>query len=340
MRKKGLLSMLVLTLGLSLFVLGCGRGTDQGLNHQANKPTDQQQYGTPDSIIIATGGTSGTYYSLGAGIAKIFTEKAQVNASVQSTSNSIENMRVIKKRQVDLALTKGDIADYASKGVNMFKESGAIKNLKVIASLYNETIQIVVAKNSTIRTIQDLKGKRVAIGAFNSGIEANAEQLLEIYGIKFSDLGKTEYLDFGEASSHLQDGSIDAAFITAPAPIAAVNELAITKGIRIIGLDAEHMKQLIQKYPYYVEQPILKGTYPGFDQEVQTVAVKTQLVARSELDEAMVYHLTKTLFENLDQMKKIQKQAEQIKLETALEGVSLELHSGAVKYYQEKGIKK
>jgi uncharacterized protein len=347
-RKNRLLSMLVLTLSLGLFTVGCGSSPNQ-----SNTTADQKQSGEkntekteakkgekPDSIIIATGGTSGTYYPLGGGLAQIFTEKAKINSSAQSTGASVENMRLLKDGQVDLAFTQGDIADYASKGAVMFKDTGAIKNLRAIASLYNETVQIVVPKDSPIKSVQDLKGKRVSVGAPGSGTEANALQMLEIYGLKFEDLGKAEHLDFGESSNHLKDGNIDAAFVTAGTPTAAVNELAATKGVNIVGMDDEHIKQLIAKYPYYAEQPIPIGTYPGFEQDVKTVAVKAQLVVRAELDETMVYNLTKALYENLDQMQKVHKKAEQIKLETALEGVSLELHPGAAKYFAEKGIKK
>lgn len=334
-------------LSLSFILGGCGGGT-QETQKPVDSPTPAQQEekkeepkgDVPDSIIIATGGTSGTYYPLGGGMAQIFTDKAKMNSTAQSTGASVENMRLIKDGEVDLAFTQSDIADYASKGEVMFKEGGAIGNLKAIASLYNETVQIIVAKDSPIKSVEDLKGKRVSVGAPGSGTEANAQQILEAYGITFEDLGKADRLAFGESTSFIQDGTLDAAFVTAGTPTAAVNELAATKGVRVLNIDAEHISNIIEKYPYYAEQGIDAGTYPGFDEKVTTVAVKAQLVARAELDETVVYNLTKSLFENLDSLKNVHKKAEEIIMEEALKGVSLELHPGAAKFFDEKGVKK
>ncbi|MEW9672483.1 TAXI family TRAP transporter solute-binding subunit [Ammoniphilus sp. 3BR4] len=334
-----------LVLSLSLILSGCGGG-NEAAPKPAEQPAQQEEKkeepkgDVPDSIIIATGGTSGTYYPLGGGMAQIFTDKAKINASAQSTGASVENMRLIKDGQVDLAFTQGDIADYASKGTIMFKDGGAIENLKAVASLYNETVQIIVAKDSPIQTVEDLKGKRVSVGAPGSGTEANAQQILEAYGLTFEDLGKADRLAFGESTSFIQDGTLDAAFVTAGTPTAAVNELAATKGVRVLNIDAEHIAAIISKYPYYAEQAIDAGTYPGFDEKVTTVAVKAQLVTRAELDETVVYNLTKALFENLDQLKTVHKKAEEITAEEALKGVSLEVHPGAAKFFEEKGVKK
>jgi TRAP transporter TAXI family solute receptor len=325
MRKKNLITLVVLTLIFGLFAVGCGGGA-----------TGEK----PESIIIATGGTSGTYFPLGGGMAQIFTDEAGINATAQSTGASAENMTFIKNAEVDLAFTQGDIADYASKGTLMFETEGAVENLQAIASLYNETIQLVVAADSDIRSVADLKGRSVSVGAPGSGTEANAMQLLEAYGLTFEDLGNLQRLGFGESTSFIQDGTLDAAFVTAGTPTAAVNELAATKGVRIIGLDDDKINWIIEKYPYYASQTIEAGTYSGFDEEVKTVAVKAQLVVRAELDEEYVYKLTKALFENLDYLKTVHAKAEQITLESALEGVSLEIHPGAARYFEEQGISK
>ncbi|RXT04323.1 TAXI family TRAP transporter solute-binding subunit [Ammoniphilus sp. CFH 90114] len=347
MKKLKWLSTMVLPLALSMVVTACGGGGNQTAPAPAPEPKpaeevkqEQPKGDVPSSVIIATGGTSGTYYPLGGGMAQIFTDKAGIPSSAQSTGASVENMRLIKDSQVDLAFTQGDIADYASNGTVMFKEGGAINNINAIASLYNETVQIIVAKDSAIQTVDDLKGKRVSVGAPGSGTEANAMQILELHGLTFDDLGKTDRLAFGESASFIQDGTLDAAFVTAGTPTAAVNELAATKGVRVIGISDEKMSEIIAKYPYYAKQGIDAGTYPGFDQAVNTVAVKAQLVARAELDEEFVYKMTKAFYENLDQMKTVHAKAGEIKLEAAMEGVSLKVHPGAAKYFEEKGIKK
>ncbi|MFV9510646.1 TAXI family TRAP transporter solute-binding subunit [Tepidibacillus sp. LV47] len=317
MKKSYVLLAIVLLLSLSL--VGCGGGK-------------------ASQLIIATGGTGGTYYPLGGGIAQIIKDNTKMDATAQVTGASVENMRLLSKGDVDLAFTQSDIADYASKGTEMFKDT-PVKNLKAISSLYNETVQIVTTVNSGINSVADLKGKRVSVGAAGSGVEANAKQILEVYGLKFEDL-KAEHLSFGDSSQRIQDGQLDAAFITAGAPTAAVNELSATTKFKILSLDQDKIKELITKYPYYVEDVIPAKTYAGQDQDVKTVAVKSILVARGDLSEDQVYDITKSLFEHLDKLVAINKKAESIKLETALDGINLEIHPGAAKYYKEKGILK
>ncbi|HZG85322.1 TAXI family TRAP transporter solute-binding subunit [Paenibacillus sp.] len=291
----------------------------------------------PSSLSIATGGASGTYYPLGGGMAQIFTDNV-VNTTAEVTGASVENMQLIKNGDVDLAFVQSDIADYASKGILMFSESGAVENLNAVASLYNETVQVVVAADSDIQSFEDLKGKRVSIGAPGSGVEANALQLLEIHGMSEADLGQVQRLSFGDSTSYIQDGTLDAAFVTAGTPTSAVTELAATKGVRVLNIADDKIAALIEKYPYYAEQTIEGGTYTGFEETVKTVAVKAQLVVRSELSEDLVYNLTKSLFENLDAMAAVHAKGGEIKAEGALEGVSLTVHPGAAKYFKEAGI--
>lgn len=293
--------------------------------------------GAPTSLSIATGGTSGTYYPLGGGMAQIFTTHV-INTTAEVTNASVENMQFLKNGDVDLAFTQSDIADYALKGILMFEENGAINNIRAVASLYNETVQIVAAGNSDIRNVEDLKGKRVSIGAPGSGTEANALQILEVHGMSEADLGQVQRLSFGDSSSYIQDGTLDAAFVTAGTPTSAVSELAATAGVRIVNIPEDKIAALIEKYPYYAEQTIEGGTYSGFDETVKTVAVKAQLVVREDLDEETVYKLTKALFENLSDLQDVHQKASEIELERALEGVSLEVHPGAKKYFDEMGV--
>jgi len=304
----------------------------------AGEPAEGAAASDPPSLGIATGGTSGTYYPLGGGLAQIFTD-AGFHATAESTGASVENMQLLKENDVDLAFTQSDIADYASKGTVMFEDGGAVGNLTAVASLYNETIQIVVSADSDIRSVEDLAGKRVSIGAPGSGTELNAIQILEAHGMTTDDLGETQRLAFGDSTAYIQDGTLDAAFVTAGTPTAAVSELAATKGVRIVHIEPEKIDALIAKYPFYAKQEVPGGTYAGFDETVTTVAVKAQLVARAELSEGLVYGLTKALFENLERMRSVHAKAAEITLEGALEGVSLTVHPGAAKYYEEQGIR-
>jgi len=292
----------------------------------------------PEQLIVATGGTGGTYFPLGGGIAQIITDNTDVSASAQSTGASVENMRLLSNSEVDLAFTQTDIADYARTGTQkMFEATGKIENLTGIATLYHETIQIVLPANSSINSVEELVGKRVSVGDAGSGTEANARQILEAYGLTFDDL-KVEYLGFGDSSAKIQDGNLDAAFVTAGAPTSAVTELSATKGVKLLSIGDDVIEKLVNKYPYYAKQTIPAGTYSGVG-EVTTVAVKAMLVVRKELSEDLVYEITKAIFENTDKLVAINKKAESITLETALEGMSLDLHPGALKFYKEKGLK-
>lgn len=338
MKRKKWATALLATMSLMLVLAGCGTGGGNAGDKQGTAGGEKAGE-KPEQLVIATGGTSGTYYPLGGGMAQIFKDKAKINANAQATGASVENMRLLKEKQADLAFTQGDIADYAAKGTMMFKDKGAIKNFQAIAALYPETVQLVVPAGSGIKSISDLKGKKVSVGAPGSGTELNAQQILEIYNMKFDDL-KVQRLSFGESVNGMKDGGLDAAFVTAGAPTSAVTELGATKGVRILSIDADHMKKLIEKYPYYSEQTIPVKTYTGQNEAVKTVAVKAMLVVRSELDKKLVYDLTKALFENLDTLGTVHAKGKEVKLEKGLEGVSIEVHPGAAQYYSEKGVKK
>jgi len=324
---------------LLLVLAGCSGGG--GTTAEGSSPSgDGAKSGgeKPSNLILATGGTAGTYYPLGGGMANLLKDKANLNTTAQVTGASVENMRLIKNKEADLAITQSDIADYAAKGSEMFTE-GPVGNLRAIGGLYNETIQIVVPAKSSIKTVADLKGKRVSVGAPGSGTEANARQILEIYGLTFKDMD-AQRLSFGDSAKKIQDGGLDAAFITAGAPTAAVNELAATTGVNIISMEKDKVGALIKKYPFYAGQTIPAATYPGQSGEIQTVAVKAVLTARAELDPDMVYRITKTLFENTKSLEAINAKAKEMKADTALDGLSIKLHPGAEKYFKEKGILK
>lgn len=290
----------------------------------------------PSQLVIATGGTAGVYYPLGGGIAQIISDNTDVTATAQTTGGSVENMRLLNAKEVELAFVQNDIASYAAEGTLMF-EGTKVENLQGIATLYNETVQIVVPADSNITSVYDLKGKRVSVGAPGSGAEANARQILEAYGLTFDDL-RAQHLSFGDSASSIQDGNLDAAFVTAGAPTSAVTELSATKGVKLISLDEDKIADLIANYPFYVKDTIPAGTYPGADETV-TVAVKAMLAVSKDLPEDFVYTVTKAIFENQSHLVAINQRANSIKVENATEGLSIELHPGALKFFKEKGVK-
>jgi uncharacterized protein len=213
-------------------------------------------------------------------------------------------------------------------------EGNVVDNVKAIGTLYPETVQIVTTAKSGIKTIADLKGKKVSVGAPGSGTFANAEQILETHGMTMKDID-AKHLSFDESTAGIQDGSIDVAFVTAGTPTGAVEGLGATEDVVILAIEADKAEELIAKYPYYAKDEVPSGVY-GLTDSVPTVAVLAMLVVREDLSEQLVYDITKAIFENTDKIGHAK--AKLIKAENALNGVGIEVHPGAQKYYDEKGI--
>ncbi len=321
-----LLVVCMLVIGL---LAGCGGG-DKKPAAPAAPAADKKVF-----VNIATGGTAGVYYPLGGAMAEIFNKNIPgMNASAQSTGASVANINLIKDGKVEVALVQNDIAYYAANGTEMFKDK-KVEAIQGIASLYNETIQIVTIEGKGIKTVADLKGKRVAVGALGSGTEANARQIMEIFGITYADI-KPQYLSFGEAANGLKDGNIDVAFVTAGAPTAAIQDIAAQHKVALVSVPADKAEALIKKYPFYAKQTIKGKTYPTVTEDVQTVAVKAMLVTSSKVDADLVYKMTKAMYTNLDRIKSAHAQGANVQKATALEGMGIKVHAGADKFFKEK----
>lgn len=285
-------------------------------------------------VNIATGGTAGTYYPLGGAIAEVLNKNIQgMNASAQSTGASVANVNMLKEGKVDIGFVQNDIAYYAMTGTEMFKGK-QVQNLQGIATLYPETIQIVSLASEGITSVSQLKGKRVAIGAAGSGVEANARQILAAYGLTYDDIDE-QYLSFSEAANGLKDGNIDAAFLTAGYPTAAIQDIAAQNEIAMIPLDADKAEALIAQYPFYTKAVIPAGTYPGQKNDVAGVAVMAMLVATDKMAADDCYAITKALYSNLDRIKASHSVGAMITKETAGVGMSLPFNPGAEKFFKE-----
>ncbi len=288
-------------------------------------------------LTIATGGTAGVYYPLGAAMADIWNKNIKgMNASVQSTGASVANINLLKNKDVDLIFVQNDVAAYAYQGIELFKDQ-AFPQLRGLATLYPETIQIVALADRNINSVADLRGKRVAVGAAGSGTEVNARHILAAAGITYDDI-KVQYLSFAEASNNLKDGNIDAAFVTAGHPTAAIVDLAAVRKITLVPIGDDLIKSLQQKYPFYTKIVVPAGTYKGVDVDVQTVAVKAMLAVREEMPEDLAYQLLKTMYANLQRLKEAHARAELILVETAKDGMSIPLHPGAERFFKEMGF--
>lgn len=290
----------------------------------------------PKTLRILTGGTGGTYYPLGGSFGDIISDSTDYKATVQSSGASVENMQTLKSGDAEIAFSQTDIATYALSGESMFKDN-KIDNVLGLGTLYNETVQLITTDKSGIKSVEDLKGKKVSVGAIGSGAYLNATQVLEVHGLTVDDI-QAQNLSFDESTEGIQGGSIDAAFVTAGTPTAAVETLSAQNKVVVVPLEADKVKELIEKYPFYSEDVVPSGTYK-IGEDVNTVAVKAMLVVQDELDEDLVYDITKSIFENTDKIAHAK--GKLIKAETALEGIGdLKLHPGAEKYFKEKGVVK
>ena len=292
--------------------------------------------GGSGELILATGGTGGSYYPYGGAMAQIINSNVDgINVTATSTGASTENARLLHKNEADLAILQNDVLDYVYNGTELFAD-GALNNVKAIASLYPEIIQIVVSADSGINSIEDMKGKRISVGAAGSGTEANARQILEAYGITYDDIEES-FLSFAESSTGVQNMTLDGFFCTAGVPNPSILELNAVHEVKILSVDADKADALIAKYPFYAKFTIADTVYEGI-KGADTVAVMACLACCAELDEDTVYNITKTLFEKQADLAAANDKAKELTLDSALEGLSIPLHAGAEKYYKEAGI--
>ncbi|MCX7827792.1 MAG: TAXI family TRAP transporter solute-binding subunit [Thermanaerothrix sp.] len=288
-------------------------------------------------LSIATGGTSGTYYPIGGAIAQAVNKGApDLQVTAETGNASVANLNLIGAHDIEIAFAQNDATYWAYNGKMMFKTP--IKNVRVIAALYPEHVHLITLKNSNVKGVLDLKGKRVSVGAPGSGVEADVRAIFQTVGLKYSDM-KTDFLDFGATTQRFKDNQIDAGFVVAGYPVSSIMDLATTKDITLVNFDNATMAKLTKEFPYFVKSTIPANTYKGVTQATQTPAVMALLVVDEKVPEDVVYKFTKALWENIDIVHKAHAKGKEINLKSALDGVTVPLHPGAAKYYKEKGLK-
>lgn len=325
--KKNLFKLTTILSVMALFILAaCGSDSSNG----SGGGEGEQEV---EFLSILTGGTTGTYYPLGGMFAQLIEEETGISTTAESSQASAANMTALKDEKAEIAFVQTDIAYYAANGELMF-EGDKIDMVSAIGALYPETVQLVTTAKSGIKTFDDLKGKKVSVGAPGSGTFANAEQLLEIHGLTMDDIDP-QNLDFGESQESLQSGQIDAAFITAGAPTAAVETLNATTEVVIVPVEEAKADELIEKYPYYAKDVVPKGTY-GLEADVPTVSVGAMLVVQNNIPDDVVYDITKAIYDNASSLT--HPKGKFIKPETGLDGIGIPIHPGAKRYFDEKGV--
>jgi TRAP transporter TAXI family solute receptor len=284
-------------------------------------------------LEIATGGSGGTYYAYGLALGRILENNLGLPVTVRTTAASVANIALIQSGAVDMAFVQNDIMTYAYNGTNLFSAEGPQKDFSVVAGLYPEVCHIIAAQD--IDAVTDLKGRRVSVGESGSGTSLNALQILELYGMSFSDF-KAAYLNFGDSARALAEGQIDAFFCTAGTPTPAVAELAASVPVRALPISEARRRRLIEEYPFYTAYTLPAGTYAGIDGDVNTVAVRATLVAGNQVHPEDVYRITKALFENTAAITAAHPQGAELNTAAAVRGIPVPFHRGALRYYREQ----
>jgi hypothetical protein len=311
--------------------LGAGLGA---LSFTGLPALAQQQF-----FRIGTGGTGGTYYPLGGIIANaISTDK--VNVSAVATNGSVANVNGIVGGSMESGFSQADVNAWAYTATGIYEGKPKVEELRAIANLYPESVHIVVKKNSGIKTVADLKGKRVSIDEPGSGTLVNARAILAAFGVTEKDI-KPEYLKQQQSAEKLKDGSLDAYFQTTGYPQGTLTELAATNGFDLLAIDGEARDKILAQYKFFAKDTIPDGVYKDV-KGVETIAVGAQWITSSKQPDALVYEITKAMWSDKTRaaLDAGHAKGKVILKETALQGIGIPLHAGAEKFYKEAGLLK
>ena len=288
-------------------------------------------------LSIATGGTAGTYYAIGGGMAKLVSEYMPgYKLVVQSTGASIENIHLVANKKVDFAIVMSDPAYFAYTGEREFKDKAKYPNLRAIMAGHTSLWQPAALESSGIKSIADLKGKKVALGAPGSPSKFGAIAAMEAYGVMPGDY-KDVYLTYAEMVQAIKDGTIDASWVCAGIPTSSMLDLTSSSKINFLSIDAEKYPYIKKKHPYYGKSAIPANTYSGQEQQVPAISTAGILITNTDLPEETIYLISKTILEHTKELGEVHKAGYLWKLESATEGVAIPFHPGAAKYLKEKG---
>jgi hypothetical protein len=293
----------------------------------------------PVFINILTGGTSGVYYPVGVALSQIYGDGiAGAKATVQSTKASVENLNLLQAGRGELALALGDSVADAWNGVEDAGFKPPLKKLRAIAAAYPNYIQIVASADSGIKSLADLKGKRISVGAPKSGTELNARAIFKAAGLTYDDMGKVEFLPYAESVELIKNRQLDATLQSSGLGMAAFRDLAATLPVRFVPIPPEVVEAIGS--PAYQASEIPAGTYEGQEEAVPTAAIRNIFVSQSGVSDDLAYQMTKLMFEHLNRLAAAHAAAKGISLQQATQGLPIPLHPGAERYYREAGVLK
>ncbi|MGI2066266.1 TAXI family TRAP transporter solute-binding subunit [Shewanella sp. MF08487] len=290
----------------------------------------------PAFINILTGGTSGVYYPIGVALSQLYDTGIEGSkTSVQATKASVENLNLLQSGRGELALALGDSVAAAYQGDLDAGFKKPLDKIRVIAAAYPNYIQIVANKESGIKTLADLKGKRISVGAPKSGTELNARSIFKAAGLSYEDMGKVEFLPYAESVELIKNRQLDATLQSSGLGMAAIRDLAATMAINFVEIPQEVIAKI--NNPAYQHGVIPASTYEGQTTDVSTVAIQNLLVTQSSVSDDLAYQMTKLMFEHLDRLGNAHSAAKAISLDNATKNLPIPLHPGAERYYKEVG---
>jgi TRAP transporter TAXI family solute receptor len=289
-------------------------------------------------LSIATGGPGGVFYVMGGGVANLLTKNlSNAKVTAEATAAAVDNCKLIDARKADLGFSPGDVLYDSYTGQDKFKSKVPVRTL---LNPYSNYIHFVASESSGIKTLSDLRGKRVSLGAPGSGTEVKAARILESIGIDPAKDIKRDRLSVAESAAAIKDRKIDAFCWSGGLPTAAIMDLGVTPGVRIRILDMkEIVPRMSEKFgPVYFAGVIPKGTYPGVDYDVNTAAMVVSIFCHEKMEEGLAYQITRLVIEKKSELVLVHKEAEHISLEKSAIGSPVPYHPGAIRYFKEKGV--
>lgn len=291
----------------------------------------------PVFVTVLTGNTSGVYYPLGVGLSQLFrTAIPEANVSVQATAASAENLRLLETERGELAFTLGDVLTDAWEGNADAGFTTPLRKVRAVATIYPNYIQIVASADSGVRTLADLRGSRISVGAPGSGTELNARAIMKAAGLSYTDFSKVEYLSFSESVELIKNRQLDITLQSAGLGVASLRDLAASVPIVVVPIPADVVRNVGR--PVYQPAMIPAGTYDGQIEAVETASIRNVLVTHDNVPDDVVYRMTKAMFEHLDELAAAHIAATAISLEGAVSNLAVPLHPGAAAYYRESGL--
>ncbi len=332
---------LLMAMAMVLAMVACGNTSNNGGSTDnggasnnggsADDGSGEGTTGTGKELRFSTGSDQGTYYGFGTVLAQYVTSNTGTKVTAVVSNGSQDNIEQMSMNTAQMGFVQSDVMSYAYNGERLF-EGMPVTDFSTVAALYMEQVQIVTC-DPNIKSVADLEGKNVSIGASGSGVYYNALDVLGAYGLTEEDINPT-FQDFGNSVDALQDGKIDAAFVVAGAPTTAVTSLATAKDVYLVSLDAEHIAALQETSPYYSEYTIPADTYEGVA-EATTVAVGAVVIARDDVADEDIYNFVSSIFENVDSIS--HGKAAELDLDFAASVTNIPYHPGAAQYFTEKG---